>query len=77
MDINGNESPDGDAPVREDWIFGGAGNDVLNGGAGNDTLYGGTGGNDVGSFSTLGLTMSIPPSLLIMATNPEMYMMAE
>ena len=25
VDINGNESPDGDAPVREDWIFGAEG----------------------------------------------------
>lgn len=25
VDVNGNESPDGDAPVREDWIFGAEG----------------------------------------------------
>ena len=22
VDVNGNESPDGDAPIREDWVFG-------------------------------------------------------
>jgi len=21
VDVNGNESPDGDAPIREDWVF--------------------------------------------------------
>ena len=25
VDINGNESPDGDAPIREDWVFGAEG----------------------------------------------------
>src|SRR5579885_1973462 len=25
VDVNGNESPDGDAPIREDWIFGAEG----------------------------------------------------
>lgn len=25
VDVNGNESPDGDAPVREDWIYGAVG----------------------------------------------------
>jgi len=23
--MNGNESPDGDAPIREDWVFGAEG----------------------------------------------------
>jgi hypothetical protein len=23
--VNGNESPDGDAPIREDWVFGAEG----------------------------------------------------
>jgi hypothetical protein len=25
IDVNGNESPDGDAPIREDWVFGAEG----------------------------------------------------
>ena len=25
VDVNGNESPDGDAPIREDWVFGAEG----------------------------------------------------
>src|SRR5436190_20656354 len=25
VDMNGNESPDGDAPIREDWVFGAEG----------------------------------------------------
>ena len=28
VDVNGNESPDGDAPVREDWVYGAAGNNA-------------------------------------------------
>jgi hypothetical protein len=28
VDVNGNESPDGDAPIREDWIYGAAGNNA-------------------------------------------------
>jgi len=31
VDIDGNESPDGDAPIREDWIYGAPG-DVFQGG---------------------------------------------
>ena len=28
VDVNGNESPDGDGPMREDWIFGNEGQQV-------------------------------------------------
>jgi hypothetical protein len=28
VDVNGNESPDGDVPIREDWIFGAEGEKV-------------------------------------------------
>ena len=28
VDVNGNESPDGDAPIREDWIYGAAGSNA-------------------------------------------------
>ena len=28
VDVNGNESPDGDAPIREDWVYGAAGNNA-------------------------------------------------
>jgi hypothetical protein len=31
VDVNGNESPDGDAPIREDWIFGKAGSNATPG----------------------------------------------
>jgi hypothetical protein len=31
VDVNGNESPDGDAPIREDWIFGNAGSNATPG----------------------------------------------